>query len=110
MMQQLGPDPILEVQPLVDGQRVRFRNDRNDIDDLAQFLHDNHVDRTEAVASRVDEEKTAVDSGILDVSVSLGGEFLSEVGRVLVLVECKFSVLVTLSNLEMAGTEFRCAP
>ena len=34
---------------------------------------------------RLNEEEAAVDAGVLDVSFSLGSEFLSEVCRVLVL-------------------------
>jgi len=37
------------------------------------------------VAGRLDEEKAAVDTGVLDISFSLRSEFLSEVCRVLVL-------------------------
>ena len=33
----------------------------------------------------LDEEEAAVDPTVLDVAVALGGEFLSKVGRVLVL-------------------------
>ena len=37
------------------------------------------------MAGRLDEEQAAVDTGILDVSLTLSCEFLSEVCRVLVL-------------------------
>lgn len=37
------------------------------------------------MAGWLNEEKAAVDSSVLDVSLSLGGKFLSEVGRMLVL-------------------------
>jgi len=37
------------------------------------------------MAGRLNEEQAAVDSGVLDVALSLSGELLSEVGRVLVL-------------------------
>jgi hypothetical protein len=33
---------------------------------------------------RLDEEQTAVDSGILNISLTLSGEFFTKVGRVLV--------------------------
>jgi len=85
MMQKLSPNPIFKAQSLVDSKRVGFRNDRDDIHDLAQLLHNNHIDGAKTVTGRVDEEETAVNSGILDVTVPLSGEFLSEVGRVLVL-------------------------
>jgi hypothetical protein len=37
------------------------------------------------MSGRLDEEQAAVDAGVLDIALSLGGQFLSEVGRVLVL-------------------------
>lgn len=37
------------------------------------------------MAGRLDEEQTAVDTGILNVTLTLRGEFLAEVCRVLVL-------------------------
>ena len=33
---------------------------------------------------RLDEEETAVNAGVLDVALSLGGELFAQVGRVLV--------------------------
>lgn len=33
----------------------------------------------------LDEKETAVDSGILDISLALGGKFFAQVGRVLIL-------------------------
>lgn len=37
------------------------------------------------MARGLDKEQAAVDTGILDITVTLGREFLAEVGRVLVL-------------------------
>ena len=37
------------------------------------------------MTGRLDEEQTAVDAGILDVSLSLGGQLFPKIGRVLIL-------------------------
>lgn len=37
------------------------------------------------MAGGLDEEQAAVDTGILDVALTLSSEFLAEVGRVLIL-------------------------
>lgn len=37
------------------------------------------------MARRLDEEQAAVNTGILDVTLTLSSEFLAEVGRVLIL-------------------------
>lgn len=36
------------------------------------------------MAGGLDEEKTAMNTCVLDVSVALGGEFLPEIGRMLI--------------------------
>jgi hypothetical protein len=36
--------PLLELIPLLKGQRVRLGNDRNDIDDLCKFLEHDNID------------------------------------------------------------------
>lgn len=77
--------PLFERVPLVHGQAVGLRDNRHDIHDLTQLLHDDDVDGTKGVASRVDEEQTAVDARVLDVAVADGGELLAEVRAVLVL-------------------------
>lgn len=75
----------LEALPLLQSQAIRLGNDRNNIDNLAQLLHDNHVNWAETVSSGADEVQAAVDAGILDVSVSHCGQLLAEVRAVLVL-------------------------
>ena len=37
----------LELLALLDSQAVRLGDDGDDVDDLAEFLHHNHVDGTE---------------------------------------------------------------
>ena len=76
---------MLERIPLLKRQAVRLGNDRDDVDNLAQLLHDNDINRAEGVARRVNEEEGAVDTGVLDVTVALRGELLAEVRAVLVL-------------------------
>lgn len=78
-------DLLFEHLPLLKHQTVRLGNDRDDIDDLAQFLHDDNINRAERVAGGVDEEQTAVNTRVLDVAVPHSGELLAEVGAMLVL-------------------------
>jgi hypothetical protein len=76
---------LLEGTSLLERQRIRLGNDWDDVDHIRELLQDNNVDWLQCVTWRLDEEKAAVDAGILDVSFSLSSEFLSEVCRVLVL-------------------------
>ncbi|KAI3475819.1 hypothetical protein L1887_62719 [Cichorium endivia] len=81
----LGADPLLEQIALVHGERVGLCNDGDNVDDIAELLHHRHVDGTQSMTRGVDEEEAAVDAGIDNVSIAHRGEFLSQVGRVLVL-------------------------
>ena len=76
---------MLERIPLLKRQAVRLGNDRDDVDDLAQLLHDNDINGTKRVARRVDEEGCAVDTRVLDMAVALRSELLAQVRAVLVL-------------------------
>ena len=76
---------VLEHFPLLERQAVRLGNDGDDVDDLAELLHHNHVDGAEGVPSRVDEVEAAVNAGVLDVAVALGRKLLAQVRAVLVL-------------------------
>ena len=76
---------MLERVTLLKRQAVRLGDDRDNIDDLAELLHHDDVDGPEGVASRVDEEQAAVDTCVLDMTVTLRGELLAEVRAVLVL-------------------------
>lgn len=93
-MQVLIPEPThkeaktdleLEVIPLLNSQAVRFGNDGDNIDNFAEFLHHNNINRTEGVSRRVDEIEAAVDTCILDVTVPHGRQLLAEVRTMLVL-------------------------
>ena len=75
----------LELLALLDSQAVRLGDDGDDVDDLAELLHDDDVDGAERVPSRVDEEEGAVNTGVRDVAVAHGGQLLAEIRRVLVL-------------------------
>lgn len=76
---------LLKGTALFKGKGVGLGDDRNHVDNIRELLQDNDIDWLQGVARGLDEEKAAVDAGILDISLSLSGEFLSEVGRVLVL-------------------------
>jgi hypothetical protein len=77
--------PFFERTALLEGKGVGFGNDGHNIDDVGKLLEYDNIDGLESVAGRLDEEEAAVDASVLDVSLSLGGEFFAEVGRVLVL-------------------------
>ena len=78
-------DALLESLALLEGQRVGLGDDGDDVDNVGQLLQDDNIDGLERVAGGLDEEQAAVDAGVLDVALSLGGELLAEVCRVLVL-------------------------
>lgn len=92
MIEKFRPDAVFEAESLVDSEGVGLRDNRDDVDDFAQLLHHNHVDGAQAVAGRVDEEQATVDSGILNVTVTLSGELFSEVRGVLILKHNMVSV------------------
>lgn len=87
---------------LLEGQRVRFGNDRDNVDDLRELLENDNVNGLEPNTERMrkknldhkdglrmarggDEEETAVYTRVGNVAVALCGEFLAEISRVLVL-------------------------
>ena len=76
---------VLERISLLERQGVRLCDDGDNVDDLAELLHDDDINRAEGAARGVDEEERAVDTRVLDVTVALRGELLAEVGAVLVL-------------------------
>jgi len=71
--------PLLEGSAFFEGERVGFGDHRNDIYNVRELLEDDNVDRFERMTRRLNEEETAVDAGILDVALSLGCKFFSEV-------------------------------
>lgn len=78
-------DALLEGLSLLQGQRVGLGNDGNNVDNIGQLLEHDNIDRLEGVSRRLDEEKAAVDAGILDVALTLSSELLSQIGGVLIL-------------------------
>lgn len=76
---------ILESLSLLESKGIGLGDDGDDVDSLTELLQDDNVDWFEGVASGLNEVKTAVDPGILDVAVALSSELLAQVCRVLVL-------------------------
>lgn len=85
MESKLLLDALLESQALLGGEGVCLGNNRNNVDDVGQLLQDNNVNGLERVSGGLDEEQAAVDAGVLDVALTLSGQLLAEVGRVLIL-------------------------
>lgn len=77
-------DALLEGLAFFQRKGVRLGDHGHHVDDVGQLLEDDNVDGLEGVAGGLDEEEAAVDAGILDVALTLGSEFLAEVGGVLV--------------------------
>ena len=82
---KLLPDALLESLSLLEGEGVGLGNDGDDVDNIGKLLQDNNVDWLERVARGLDEEQAAVDAGILDVTLTLGGKLLPQVRGVLIL-------------------------
>jgi hypothetical protein len=78
-------DALLESLSLLQSQGVSLGNDGDDVDDIRKLLQDDNVDRLEGVTRWLDEEQAGVNSGILDVTLSLGCELLAQVSGVLIL-------------------------
>jgi len=77
-------DSLLECSAFLECEGVGLGNYRDDVHHVRQLLEHHDVDRLQGVAARLDEEEAAMDSGVRNVSLSLGGEFLAEIGRVLI--------------------------
>lgn len=78
-------DVGFEADSLVQGERIGFCNDRDDVDDVCKFTKDGEVERTKAMAGRVEEVQGGVDAGIDDVAVAQGSQLFTEIRRMLVL-------------------------
>jgi len=77
-------DPLLESGALLQSKRVGLRDDRDNIDNIGELLQDDNIDRLKGVPRRLDEEQAAVDTSVLNITFSLGGEFFAEIRRVLI--------------------------
>ena len=80
----VGPDLEFKGIPLLNSQTIRLCDNRDNIDNFAELLHDNNVNRTKRVACRVDKIQATVDTRVLDVAIPHCGQFLAEIGAVLV--------------------------
>ena len=78
-------DARLELLALLEGERVGLGDNRDNVHDVRELLQHHDVDRLKRVTRGLDKEQAAVNARVLDVALSLGGELLAEVGRVLVL-------------------------
>jgi hypothetical protein len=101
-------DPLLECLAFFEGEGIGLGDDGNNVDNIRELLQNDDINGLEATLevnwvsagylvdglsgkedSRMtrwlDKEQAAVDTGILDVTLTLSSEFLAEVGRVLIL-------------------------
>lgn len=98
-------DALLERLALLQGERVGLGNDGNDVDNVRQLLQHDNVNRLERVTRGLDEEQAAVDARVLDVPLTLGGEFLPQVRGVLVLdvLDDRIPAAVVVDQVAVAG-------
>lgn len=100
-------DSLLEHLAFLESERIGLGDHGNNIDDIRQLLQNNDVNGLESIdiqndqslhalndrhmghdsrmARGLDEKQAAVDTGILDITVTLSSKFLAEVCRMLVL-------------------------
>jgi hypothetical protein len=76
---------LFEGFPLLQSQGVGLSDDGNNIDDFAELLHDDHINRAERVASWIDEKQGTVDARVLDVAIALCRELFAKICAVLIL-------------------------
>lgn len=100
---ELFLDPFFECRPLLQRQGVGLCNDGDNVNYVGQFFQDNNVDGFKAdksvnqelfgfsvqrghirMTGGLDEEETAMDTGVLDVTFSLCSKFFAEVGGMLI--------------------------
>lgn len=70
VVKEFGANPLLESFPFLQSQTITLRNNRNYIDDLAQLLHHQDIDRLEGVTGRSDKVEAAVNASVNNVLVS----------------------------------------
>lgn len=78
-------DALLECLTLLERERIALCNDGNHVDKLAELLEHHNVDWLQCMATWLNEEQAAVDSGVLQIPLTLSGELLAQIRRVLVL-------------------------
>jgi len=78
-------DALFESSAFLKRKGISLCDDRHDIDNIGELLQDHNVNWFEGVARRLNEEQAAVNPCVLNVSLSLRSELLSEIGTMLVL-------------------------
>lgn len=76
---------MLERFPLLKSQRVGLGDNGHDVDNFAELLHDDNVNRTQGVTRRIYEEQGTMDAGVLNIAVAFCRELLAEIGTMLIL-------------------------
>ncbi len=71
---------LLESSSFLKCQRVRFRDDWDDVDNIGKLLQNDNIDWLQSVSRRLDEEEAAVDASVLDIAFTLSGELFPQVG------------------------------
>lgn len=69
----------LEAVTLLQSQTVTLGNNGYDIDNVAQFLHHDNINRTEVVPGRVDKVEATVNARVLDITLTLSSQLLAQV-------------------------------
>jgi hypothetical protein len=75
---------LLESSPLFQSQAVTLGNNWHDVDELAQFLENDNINWLQCVSRWLNKEQAAVNPGVLEITFTLGSEFLAQICRVLV--------------------------
>lgn len=73
-------DALLELLSLFKSQRVGLGNDGYNVDNIRELLENDNIDGLQRVTGRLDKEQAAVDTRVLDVTLSLRCELLTQVG------------------------------
>lgn len=84
MIDQLLPDLHLELLSLVQCQAVALRNNRNNVDNLTQLLHDDDINWAKRMASGADKVKATMYTRVLNVAVTHRSQLLAKIRGVLV--------------------------
>ena len=98
-------DALLECLPLLQSKGIGLGNHRNDVDNIRQLLQHHNVNWLQRMTRWLDEEQAAVDACVLDVTLTLGCEFLPQVGGVLVLdiLDNRVPAPVVVDQIAIAG-------
>lgn len=105
MESKLLLDALLESHALLQSQGIGLGDDGDDVDNIRELLEHDNIDGLKGVTRWLDEEQAAVDARVLNVALTLGSEFLAEVGRVLVLdvLDDRVPAPVVVDEVAIAG-------